>query len=81
LLGLPQLLWLPAGFLAVVSFFDDKLDLSPRTPLAGITLVRSAAGSGWRVVAVAASVWLAGGGSVGAAAAGRVVAGDATGAE
>lgn len=33
LLGLPLLLWLPAGFLAVVSFFDDKLDLSPRTRL------------------------------------------------
>lgn len=33
LLGLPLLLWLPAGLLAVVSFFDDKLDLSPRTRL------------------------------------------------
>ena len=32
-LGLPLLLWLPAVVLAVVSFFDDKLDLSPRTRL------------------------------------------------
>lgn len=32
-LGLPLLVWLPAAFLALVSFFDDKLDLSPRTRL------------------------------------------------
>ena len=30
-LPLPLLLWLPAAFLALVSFFDDKLGLSPRT--------------------------------------------------
>jgi len=45
LLGLPLLHWLPAGFLAVVSFFDDKLDLSPR---------------GWQAVAVCEVVLLAG---------------------
>lgn len=32
-LALPLLVWLPAAFLALVSFFDDKLDLSPRTRL------------------------------------------------
>ena len=33
MLQLPLLVWLPAAFLALVSFFDDKLDLSPRTRL------------------------------------------------
>ena len=33
LLGLPLSLWLPAVCLALVSFFDDRLDLSPRTRL------------------------------------------------
>lgn len=32
-LALPLLIWLPAAFLALVSFFDDKLGLSPRTRL------------------------------------------------
>jgi len=32
-IALPLLIWLPAAMLAVVSFFDDKLDLSPRTRL------------------------------------------------
>lgn len=31
--SLPILIWLPAVSLAVVSFFDDKLDLAPRTRL------------------------------------------------
>lgn len=31
-LGLPLLIWLPAALLAVVSFFDDKLDLTPPVP-------------------------------------------------
>lgn len=32
-LSLPILIWLPAVSLAIVSFFDDKLDLAPRTRL------------------------------------------------
>lgn len=32
-IALPLLIWLPAAMLAIVSFFDDKLDLSPRTRL------------------------------------------------
>lgn len=32
-LKLPLLFWLPAALLSLVSFFDDKLDLSPRTRL------------------------------------------------
>lgn len=32
-ISLPSLIWLPAVLLAIVSFFDDKLGLSPRTRL------------------------------------------------
>ena len=31
--GAPASFWLPATFLALVSFFDDRLDLSPRVRL------------------------------------------------
>lgn len=33
LVKLPLLIWLPSGFLALVSFFDDKLDLTPKVRL------------------------------------------------
>ena len=33
LINLPLLIWLPAAFLALVSLFDDKLDLTPKTRL------------------------------------------------
>ena len=33
LINLPLVIWLPAAILALVSFFDDKLDLTPKTRL------------------------------------------------
>lgn len=55
-LRLPLLIWLPAAALAVVSFFDDKLDLSPRTRLFfqfGAALI--VAGFTWRFFEVFSS--------------------------